>query len=242
MNMRALRQLSIAGVALVAVGSVAGCHRTPAAPAPPASSAERAGVARSKDPGPCLLAAVDDTRWALGRKDRIAADNDMLRAATYARELTDHPSPLIGSGAAGPTGEATEEDAAAPLTLPLVQAWLESARTEITNGDLGKADGHLRDLQAGIRKALIPPNLPLLRARESLDLARSAAQDGRPTALKAQVDAARAALAAYEGPRRADAAALAEDLRKATAPSAMLPNPWQISAWAGRLDVWNCAP
>ncbi len=74
---------------------------------------------------------------------------------------------------------------------------LNSSRAELGKLRFKSADADLRAIQNGIPRAAIPPTLSLLSAAASLDLARTAAINGRTRDLETQLMTARQALRRY---------------------------------------------
>jgi hypothetical protein len=199
------------------------------------------------DLGASLLAAVDNARLALVLRDPIAASNDVGQALSFARQLPNRPSNLIRSEptsidhdrTSGAKGTDIYHD---PLTAFRALAELTSAQAELDNSNLEAADADLHDIQDGIRQGLIPNDLPLLRAAASLDLARSAASEGRTSDFKTQLLSAQFALRTYAGPghvaeAKALAATIGQSLAQARTLDMILPD--QLSLWLGKVVEWD---
>jgi hypothetical protein len=180
------------GLAPVLLGAFvfSGCHRNPAPTAQHMDSvlSINAVPLSQLDLGASLLAAVDNARFAISRRDPVAAANDINEALSFARRLPERPSKLLlsepraidrhRSSGVGPTpipyAHLTDFGALVKLT---------SSQAELGNGNLEGADAELRAIRNGIPQSLIPTDLPLLRAAASLELARSAASQGRTSDL-----------------------------------------------------------
>jgi hypothetical protein len=180
-----------------------------------------------QDLGVSMLALVDNARFAIARRDVVAAVNDVSEAQSLARNLPIQPSKLI------PPKEAngvTDFDA-------LVQ--LNSSRAELGKLRFKSADADLRRIQKGIPRAAVPRTLPLLSAAASLDLARTAAINGRTGDLKTQLMTARHFLRQYAGSQHPAARRLAAQIGKLLAQrrrSAVLP--YRLSDWASQVCGW----
>ncbi|HEY1427055.1 MAG TPA: hypothetical protein VGF50_10320 [Caulobacteraceae bacterium] len=122
-----------------------------------------------------------------------------------------------------------------------VQVRLTSIQARLQTGDLAAADADLGAIEASADRHPAPPQLPLVRADQSLALASAAADSGRRGELQTQLQAARASLDAYHGqPHAAEARALAAAIGQALDNPAGLDAlaPMQLSLWSGRLASW----
>jgi hypothetical protein len=177
--------------------------------------------------GSSMLAEVDNARVAIHLKDGVAASNDVAQAQYFARRLPDRPSKLLLS----------EHPPAMTGSGALVQ--LGSAQGSLSTGNLEAADSDLRAIQTAISDR---SDQPLLRAAASLDIARSAASEGRAPEITTQLLTAQMALNANAEPgSAAGAKALAEAIGKAlnqasVSSGVILPN--QVSLWLGQVVEW----
>lgn len=223
---------------------LSGCYRSPMPHAPVETSAAPAPLSEV-DLGASVLAEVDNARLAIAQHDLISAGNDVHRALLFARQLVDRPSTLFPSetvttGAPWTAGVSATGTPHARLTAFGVQVKLATAQAEL-NGGLDQADADLRDIQQDIPKQMIPSNLLLLRAAASLDLARTAAFNGRISDLRTQLLDARVALNAYaEADHMAQARRLAavidQSIQRAATLNTLLPA--QISLWLSEVVAW----
>jgi hypothetical protein len=193
-----------------------------------------------------MLAAVDNARSAIALRNPNAAANDIRQAASYAKTLSGRLSdpifPEPTTAAAGPLGPSVTGAPAGRLTAFQAQVNLTTAQSELRNGNFTEADTGLLAIQNGIPSRLIPIDLPLLRARESLDLARIAVSSGQAPDLRTQLISAQLALNAYSGPRHAmQAKALAADIGQSLNQRGALNaiSPGQLSVWWGRVYGWG---
>jgi hypothetical protein len=221
------------------------CSCSPISQGPPLASAPPLGGAplSQVDLGASILAEVGNARFAVSLRDPIAAGNDVDQAVSLARQLPDRPSNLLPSEPAPiepdrPSGVSGTGISYARLTVFGAMVKLTSAQAELDGSNLEEADADLAAIQNGIPKELIPNDLPLLRAAASLDLARSAASEGRTSDLRTQLLSAQLALSTYAGPSKvAEAKALAaiigQSLKQAGALNTM--QPYQLSLWLGRV-------
>lgn len=232
----------VAGVILVA-----SCDRTPVSSAPRLANASATGTSSPShlDSGAAMLAAVDNARSAIALRNPNAAANDIRQAASYAKTLSGRLSDPIfpePTTAAGPLGPSVTGAPAGRLTAFQAQVNLTTAQSELRNGNFTEADTGLLAIQNGIPSRLIPIDLPLLRARESLDLARIAVSSGQTPDLRTQLMSAQLALNAYSGPRHAmQAKALAADIGQSLNQRGTLDaiSPGQLSVWWGRVYGWG---
>ena len=124
------------------------------------------------------------------------------------------------------------------LTSFDAQVSLLTAQTNLRNNHLERASAELVRLQERVPRRLVPVDLPLLRASESLDVAKEAAATGRPNDLRTQLLNAQAALHAYAGPHhpqqvKALAAHLAKFLNRSGPLDAISVD--QLSIWQGEV-------
>jgi len=214
----------------------AACHRQGAAG--PTAGDEPVGFSTdaSVDPGGAMLAGVDNARGAIARGDALAANNDLAQALAYAVQLPGASSRLFPDQAPTRAG-------ATSLMLPrfTAQVRLQSADTDLQSGDLKDADADLAAIQAGVPARLVPSNLPLIEAAQSLTLAKAAVGSNRPSDLTLQLNTARAALASdTRGPHSADAKALAAEIGREldAAGGAAQIQTGQLTLWATKVNGW----
>jgi hypothetical protein len=206
-------------------------HRVSLA-SPPAEDAAQPGRA---DAGALFLAGVLNARFAIARGDQDAASNDVAKALNYPSRLTGEPSTVLPS-------ETGEPGAKPGLTPFSAQSKLLSAQSALFNGDLAGADKTLRAIEISIPERAIPAYLPLLQARESLDLAVLAASTGQPTDLTTQLLDAQDALETYAGrPYATQARALASAIDQSlTKPGGLGAAPqYQVSLLSGEAHGWR---
>lgn len=152
---------------------------------------------------------AENARFALAQGGIVPAENDLVRAVAAAKRLPDETASLFLVDAPRP-GSA---EARTRLTDAEALTLLTEASAELMLGHADGADRVLAVLEARVPQKVRPATLPLVRARESLDLAQEALSTGRYDALATQLQTARAALQAYTAQAHAaDVRALAETL------------------------------
>lgn len=196
----------------------------------------------ASDVGASMLADVDNARAAIAAHDSMAAANDLDQAIGYATRLPDVNSALYSNDAIDPGPRAGRITAApAALTSFGTVVELTSAQSAVEAGDLAKGDKDLAIIERRTPARLIPADLPLLRADESLGLARVAIESEHPRELAIQLGIAEAALGAYHGASyAADARALAVAIRTALKQPGALDHlqTEQLDLWSKRVDGW----
>ncbi|HEY1752513.1 MAG TPA: hypothetical protein VGG29_14740 [Caulobacteraceae bacterium] len=165
------------------------------------------------------------------------------------------PAPPVAQ-AAGPPPAAPKPATAAhtragppALTAFDLQVRLTTAQAKLEMHDARGADAVLAAIRAGTPARLVPADLPLVRADESLALALTAISTERASELRTQLANAAAALAAYggashsagarsAGAHSAEALALAATIDAAArSPSALTSvRPDLVSSWMDRID------
>lgn len=163
-----------------------------------------------------MLAAVRDAREAIALHDPIAADNDISQAL----DLT-------------PQTVGAAQSLATLLGSFPVRVHLVSAQALLTQGRVADADTLLMEIQSRVPGRLMPHDLPLLAAADSLERARVAASLGTPQ-LRTQLLCAVAALRDYRGTAYAqETMALASALDRALAHPTQLRTllPAQVGIW-----------
>lgn len=245
-------RMSRSAVVVICLALIGACGRqaTNAPRRAPASFAPDSLA--EQDVGASMLAGVVNARAAIAAGDRLDAANDLRDALTYAEQLSGRSSSLFADAAptlAAPTAASRPppagrhaHPASARLTKFAAEVELASANAALQNGDLRAADAHLSAIQAGVPPALVPANLPLLEADESLDLAVGAPSGERAAVLRYQLANAARALRTYAGPSHADdARALAAEIEAALsgagAPEAVPPA--RIELWSNKIDGWT---
>jgi hypothetical protein len=146
-----------------------------------------------------------------------------------------------GGKTAGKTSVGASVSAGA-LTSFGAEVVLTSAQSKLEGGDLTGADAILTTIQERTPARLIPADLPLLRADESLGLARIAIASEHAQELKSQLETAAAALDAYQGQAHAaDAHALAQAIDRVLKQPGSLDHMQsdQLDLWSGRVDGWG---
>lgn len=213
-------------LALTALLALVGCGREtratvqrPAAKDRPVGATSAAPVERANRStwASHILISTNAARQAIARKDRAAAEGAVQEALGFADKLGASGTAAIYSelsrvSVVGPVATGKEKsNSPAPdaikalsggytrisLDVGLAHAQLNAAKADLSRGDLQKADGDLRAIEGGVVLQSVSANLPLVRARENLALAKASVQAGRPADAKAQVLAAERALNAY---------------------------------------------
>jgi hypothetical protein len=227
-------------VALFAIALLAGCDRPSQAiraPRAPAQTDARAPGGQV-DVGLAMLAATENARVAIGLGDAVAAANDLHRARAYAMQLPDRVSVLF------PAQGAPASPSASALSAFDVQANLLKAATLLEDRDLQTAATALSAVERGIPARLVPESLPLLRARQDLELARTAVVEGHRTELMTHLLGAQRALDVFAGAPRERARALAGTFgsvaRSPTDLGQLRPD--KISVCWGLVDGWPASP
>jgi len=229
---------------LLAAGLLAACHHPKDRPSAVVDADRPAASLTTLDTGAAMLADVDNARAAIADNDGMAATNDVNHAVTYAVRLPDVTSSLYPNEANIPDGRGARAKpaAAAPLTAFDAEVVLTSAQSSIAAGDLAGADAQLAVVQQRTPPRLVPADLPLLRADESLGLARIAVESEHAGELKTQLEIAAAALDAYRGaPHAADAKALAAAIGRTLKQPGSLERMQsdQLDLWSGLVDGWG---
>lgn len=172
-----------------ALGACSAHRPTPVARANPNPVTPPAGFAYD------AFGDAENARFALARRQIVPAENDLTRAVAAAKRLRDDNASLFLTDAAlpGSTQVHTRLTDSEALTL------LTEAEADVALGRADGADRLLADMEAGVPRRIVPATQPLVRARESLDLAQEAMSSGRYGALNDQLQAAHAALKAYAG-------------------------------------------
>lgn len=102
------------------------------------------------------------------------------------------------------------------LDVGMARQQFEAARAALDRDDPTAADNSLAAVENSVRTEAASGDLPLVRARQNLEVARSRALDGKPNAARAPLREAARALREYEagapGPQAAEAAALRADI------------------------------
>jgi hypothetical protein len=222
---------------IVACGVIAACRKTP----PAAVRLERTSIT-ANDPGYRVLAAVANARWAMARRARLFAENELERAIRDASRLPDETTAVFASSPpAGGRRSARPETGTAQMTTFEVVVRLQSAKEDLDGGDLAGADEDLAALAAAAPTAPATAALPLLQASEALDVATVDAANGMVTNVRDELVCAQQALEAYSGPaRQADARGLARDIaaRLASANGAAAVDSVQLQVWSTRIVGW----
>jgi hypothetical protein len=235
---------SCALLSLVAAVLLAGCGQPHVRPAALVEAERPLASLASLDAGADMLADVDNARAAIAGKDALAADNDVIQASSFAvglpdRASTPHPNEANN---ANPGGAQPSPAAAAGLTAFQAEVMLTTAQSQLERGDLAGADEGLAAIQQRTPTHLAPVDMPLLRADQSLGLARIANVGEYPAELRTQLTIAEISLDAYRGgPHTAAARALAAAIdRSLKQPGALQRlQPDQLGSWSGRVDNWG---
>jgi hypothetical protein len=214
---------------LAAAALLAGCGRPPGRPGAQVLPTQPVASLAALDNGADILVDVDNAGAAIADNDAMAADNDVIQAGAFAIGLPDLASTPR-------QGEATA------LTAFEAEVALTTAQSKLERGDLAGADAVLAAIQQRAPTHLAAVDMPLLRADQSLGLARLAIASEYPAQLRTQLTIAETSLDAYQGgPHAADAKTLAgtidrllkqpDSLRRLQAD--------QLAAWSGRVDDWG---
>jgi hypothetical protein len=238
------RQLGGCALLLLAAALLAGCGPPPGRPGARVEPEPPRASLTALDNGADLLADVDDARAAIADRDAMAADNDVIQAGAFAIGLPDLASTPHRSeaNAANPAAAQPSPAATTALTAFEAEVVLTTAQSRLERGDLAGADAALAAIQPRAPTHLAPVDMPLLRADQSLRLARLAIASQYPAELRTQLTIAETSLDAYRGaPHAADARDLAgtidrllkqpDSLRRLQAD--------QLGSWSGRVDDWG---
>jgi len=228
---------------LIAATLLAACHHPKDRPPAMVDADRPTASLTAQDTGAAMLADVDNARAAIAAKDQMAATNDLDQAVTYAVKLPDVTSTLYPNEAVVPDHRGARAGPAAPppLTAFDAEVALTSAQSKLEGGDLAGADAQLAVVQQRTPPRLVPADLPLLRADESLGLARIAVESEHAAELKTQLQIAEASLDAYRGrPHAADARALAAAIDRTLKQPGSLDRLQsdQLDLWSGLVDGW----
>lgn len=133
------------------------------------------------------------------------------------------------------------------LDVDAAREHLQAAKQALKNNDPGKADLELARAQESVDAGTIATNMPLVRARENLSLARSDVKSSSYSQAKADLTAAANALKDYakdtQAPHAQDASKLSGQIQSAassiqsshTASSQKIDNWWnQLANWTGQ--------
>lgn len=133
------------------------------------------------------------------------------------------------------------------LDVDAAREHLQAAKQALKNNDAGKADLELARAQESVDAGTIATNMPLVRARENLSLARSDVKSSSYSQAKADLTAAANALKDYakdtQAPHAQDASKLSGQIQSAassiqsshTASSQKIDNWWnQLANWTGQ--------
>jgi hypothetical protein len=195
----------------------------------------------SDDSGAAMLANVDNARSAIADKSAMAAANDLIQASSLAPRLPD-------VGAPAQPGLAARSEPQSPSTPPMglsafqAEVLLTTAQSNLELGDPAAADARLADIQQRAPSPRVPADLPLLRADQSLYLARIAVEGEHPGELKTQLSIAETSLAAYRGASEAaNAKALAGAIERTLNQPGCLERlqPDRLKVWSGQVDAWR---
>lgn len=224
------RQTSACAMFLLAAAALlAGCGGPPGRPGALVLPTHPVASLATRDDGADMLADVDNARAAIADNDAMAADNDVIQASAFATGLPD-------LGSTPHQGEATA------LSAFEAEVALTTAQSRLERGDLGGADAVLAAVQQRAPTRLAAMDMPLLRADQSLGLARLAIASQYPADLRTQLTIAESSLDAYQGgPHAADAKTLAGTIdRLLKQPDALRRlQADQLAAWSGRVDDWG---
>jgi len=222
---------ALALVALAAVALIGACRQPLDRPIGRGDAAQARPSLAALDSGASLLADVDNARTAIAGGDAMAAANDLIQASSLAVSLPDAaPDPH------------TRPPKPTALSAFEAEVMLTTARSRLERGELAGADAELAAVQQRVSPRLPSVDLPLLRADQSLGLARVAVQGQHPAELKTQLLTAETSLDTYRGqPHAADATALAAAIdRTLKRPGALgRLQPDRLDAWSGRVDGWG---
>ena len=132
--------------------------------------------------------------------------------------------------------DARAEYTSVSLDTGMAKQRLNGAKTAMENGNLQEADNALAAIQEGVELTTVTSEMPLLKGRQNLALAKSMAQQGRPA--KRMLQAVSDALAEYEVRHSAlhanEAANLRQEIDTSTGPvSADKIDRWwnQVAGW-----------
>ena len=231
MNRRNLNLIAVGVLGAVLLGA---CHRPVDPPAARIKAEAAPASLAAIDSGASLLADVDNARAAIAERDTMAADNDLAQASLFAVRL---PDSLSDSGSLHPS-----QAIPAPLSAFQAEVMLTTAQSRLDRGDLAGADAALAAVQPRVLSRLAAVDMPLLRADQSLDLARIAVASQRAAELRTQLQIAERALDGYRGrPHAADVAALATAIERTLERAGALQSlqPDRLDAWSDRVDGWS---
>jgi len=240
--------LSRHGILVLSLAAtLAACQRPQDRPHAVVDASRPTGSLASVDLGVSMLADVDNARAAIAAHDVMAASNDVDQAIVFAVRLPDvnsalYPNDAILPGGHAPAGHGSGAAAPVALTSFDTEVALTSAQSAIEGGDLAVADTDLAAIQQRTPPRLVPADLPLLRADQSLDLARIAIESEHPAELETQLKTAEAALGAYQGSvHAADARALATAIQTALKQPGVLDHMQtdQLVIWSQTVDGWG---
>jgi hypothetical protein len=239
------RQISFRPLLLLAAAALlASCGRVPDRPGARVDPELPLTSLAAQDNGADMLADVDNARAAIADEDAMAADNDVIQASAFAVSLPDRGSTPHRNAATAPNpGDARASPlAAAALTAFEAEVMLTTAQSRLERGELAGADAALSAIQQRAPKQLVASDMPLLRADQSLGLARIAIAGEYPAELRTQLTVAETSLDAYRGaPHAADARALAAAIDQLLQQPGALQHlqPDQLTAWSGQVDGWG---
>jgi len=224
-----LRPLNSCGLlALIAAALIDGCGGPPGRPGAPVLPTQPVASLAARDAGADILADVDNARAAIADNDAMAADNDVIQASAFAIGL--------------PNLASTPHQGAPALTAFEAEVALTTAQSRLERGDLAGADAVLAAVQQRVPTRLAPVDAPLLRADQSLGLARLAIASQHPADLRTQLTIAETSLDAYRGaPHAADAKTLAGTIDRLLKQPDSLQRLQadQLAAWSGRVGDWG---
>jgi hypothetical protein len=205
------------------------------------SAKRRAG---QTDAGALALAGIENARFAIASRDAIAAANDLAQAQLYSQRLTNEPSDIIAADVGDGDGSGASDAAGPHASLSPFRAQTEmlAAQADLLDGNLNGADDELRALESEVPPPSIPTDLPLLCARESLDLAVTAASSGGRSDALTQLMDARSALTSYNGhAHETEAKGLAMTIDEIVAqpgsPGALAP--YRLGILSAEADRWD---
>jgi len=127
------------------------------------------------------------------------------------------------------------------LDANLAKSHLQAARRALDNGDKQAADQALRAVQDGVVMASVASDMPLLRARENLALARMAAKHGEYRQAHTELRAACQALQAYSregGSHATQAKQLRSEISGYNVNSNQSDAPSRIGSWWNQTAGW----
>jgi len=171
-----------------------------------------------------------------------AEQNERMRSSAAKKGATQP------AGSSGKTPVAVHEVAgdytSVVMNTTVASEALSAAKADLTKGDTKDADTALADVQLGVQMTADKADMPLVRARENLILARANARKGNDTATKADLKLAAKGLSQYAAEDKPHSSQAKDMEKQVETYSEALPQDRQaivakINSWWNTTSTWT---